>query len=98
MWKTRFCEPLNYWLTLLFDMHILKTAGGPAASAPYRNSPIFSVPTLLKLNSSIRSYTLLYRVWLLGILSIEKFSIVAQAHFVKNSIEILVILYIDFYL
>ena len=62
MWKTRFCEPLNYWLTLLFDTHILKTAGGPAASAPYHNSPIFSVPTLLKLNSSIRSYTLLYRI------------------------------------
>ena len=32
----------------------------------------------------------------LGILGIEKISIVAQAHFVKNSIEILVILYIDF--
>ena len=26
MWKTRFCEPKNYWLTFLFDTHILKTA------------------------------------------------------------------------
>lgn len=138
MWKTRFCEHKNYWLTFLFDTHILKTAkddgdypmskkwkprrcvrslgfsiplcrwlmpqairclfvfsvqpfanivanyiyhdrdkndgdyfiqwfhllpaGGSAASTPYHNSLTFSIPTLLKLNSSIRSYTLLYRI------------------------------------
>ena len=41
--------------------HLL-SAGGSAASTPYHNSSIFSIPTLLKLNSSIRSYTLLYRI------------------------------------
>ena len=28
MWKTRFYEHWNYWLTFLSDTHILKTAQG----------------------------------------------------------------------
>lgn len=28
MWKTRFYEHWNYWLTFLSDTHILKTAKG----------------------------------------------------------------------
>ena len=56
----------TYWKQLRISAIVhqdhLLSAGGSAASTPYHHSPIFSIPALLKLNSSIRSYTLLYRI------------------------------------
>ena len=61
-----FCLMHIYWkqlrISAIVHQDLLLSAGGSTASTPYHHSPIISIPALLKLNSSIRSYTLLYRI------------------------------------